>query len=169
MKPKKEAVDQYRQMVQDLLENDKDIIREHLRENCPKFDEAHFDGCMEYLQETVLELLGGRESARKGKLSGAVHADVVFKICRDYFDDELWKIEQESDKERKAAVSEAIDAAKSDEAADTTPSENPAPAAPVNPRASVSGKNKPEKPKENKKLLRMINACGGDRVYPSFF
>lgn len=169
MKPKKEAVDQYRQMAQAIPENDKDIIREHLRENCSKFDEAHFDGCMEYLQETVLELLGGRESARKGKLSGAVHADVVFKICRDYFDDELWKAKQESNKEREAKVAEAIDAAKSDEASDTTPSENPAPAASVKPRESVSGKKKPEKPKENKKLLRMINVCGGDRVYPSFF
>lgn len=114
LKPKKEAVDQYRQMAQDIPENVMDIIREHLRENCPKFDEAHFDGCMEYLQETFLEMLGGRESARKGKLSGAVHADVVFKICRDYFDDELWKAEQESDKERKAKVAEMIDDAKSD-------------------------------------------------------
>lgn len=98
MKPKKEALDQYREMSKASPGSITAKIREHLQANCPKFDEAHFTGCLSYLYETVLELLGGRKAAVDNRLAGEVPDDVCYKICRDYFDDELWREQPETEK-----------------------------------------------------------------------
>lgn len=101
MKQSKEQIEAYRAMAQSAPQSMNDIIKQHLTENCPKFkdNEEKFDRCIKHLYETVLEMLGGRDAADDDNtLSRQVPADTVFRICRDYFDDELWKKEEEEKK-----------------------------------------------------------------------
>ena len=110
MKQSKEQIEAYRAMAQNAPKSMNDIIKQHLSENCPKFkdNEDKFDRCIKHLYETVLEMLGGRDAADDDNaLSGQVPADTVFRICRDYFDDEVWKAEEEAKKKEEAEKKKA--------------------------------------------------------------
>lgn len=104
MKQSKEQIEAYRAMAQSAPQSMNDIIKQHLTENCPKFkdNEDKFDRCIKHLYETVLEMLGGKDAADdENKLEGTIPADTVFRICRDYFDDEVWKAEDEEEAKKK--------------------------------------------------------------------
>lgn len=116
MKQSKEQIEAYRAMAQNAPQSMNDIIKAHLAANCRKYDEKLFDRCFNHLQETVLEMLGGQEAAVDNKLEGAIHADTVFRICRDYYDDEIWKKEDEEEaKEKAEAEKRAEEIRKKDE------------------------------------------------------
>ena len=72
------------------------MIKAHLVANCPKFIESKFDGCLKYLTACAREILDSK--------SGEVADDVCYKICRDYFNDEVWKQEEEEAR-KKASTS----------------------------------------------------------------
>jgi len=75
-------------------------IRENLERTCDKFagNEDKFERCMEYLTECAQEILEGK--------NGDVPDEVCFRICRDYFNDEIWKKEDEEAAQAKAEAEE---------------------------------------------------------------
>lgn len=66
-------------------------IRENLERTCDKFagNEDKFERCISYLEECASEILEGK--------NGDVPDEVCFRICRDYFNDEIWKKEDEEE------------------------------------------------------------------------
>lgn len=96
MKPNKEQLDAYKAMAKASPDSMKAMIRAHLAEACPKFtgNEDKIDRCIKYLTECAREILDGK--------NGDVADDVCFKICRDYFNDEVWKAEDEENAKKKA-------------------------------------------------------------------
>ena len=76
-----------------------------IEQNCQKYagNEDKFDRCISHLRDTVLEILGGRDAAKNNRLSGQVPAETCFRICMDYFNDEVWKAEDEEEAKKKAA------------------------------------------------------------------
>ena len=77
-------------------------IRENLYRTCDKFagNEDKFERCISYLEECASEILEGK--------NGDVPDEVCFRICRDYFNDEIWKKEDEEEAREKAHI--ALDA-----------------------------------------------------------
>jgi uncharacterized membrane protein YqiK len=75
-------------------------IRENLERTCDKFagNEDKFDRCISYLEECAQEILEGK--------NGDVPDEVCFRICRDYFNDEIWKAEDEEAAQAKAEAEE---------------------------------------------------------------
>lgn len=106
MKPTKEQVEAYKSMAKQSPQTMEGIIKSHLEQHCQKYagNEDKFERCISHLRDTVLEILGGRSSAKNGCLAGHVPAETCFRICRDYFNDELWK--QEEEEARKKAAKE---------------------------------------------------------------
>ena len=94
MKPTKEQVEAYKSMAKQSPMSMESMIKAHLVANCPKFIESKLDGCLKYLTACAREILDSK--------SGEVADDVCYKICRDYFNDEVWK--QEDEEARKKAV-----------------------------------------------------------------
>ena len=96
MKPNKETMDAYKTMAAQSPDSMKAQITRHLAEACPKFigNEDKIDRCIKYLTGCAREILGGK--------NGDVADDVCFKICRDYFNDEVWKAEDEEEAKKKA-------------------------------------------------------------------
>lgn len=94
MKPTKEQVEAYKSMAKQSPMSMESMIKAHLVANCPKFIESKFDGCLKYLTACAREILDSK--------SGEVADDVCYKICRDYFNDEVWK--QEEEEARKKAT-----------------------------------------------------------------
>lgn len=112
-----EQIAAYREMAKNASENSMEAqIRANLESTCDKFagNEDKFDRCMEFLKKVCLEMLGGDDAAEGDEngnyrtLSGDIPDEVCFRICRDYFNDEIWKAEEErlakekSEKEKKA-------------------------------------------------------------------
>ena len=87
MKPTKEQVEAYKSMAKQSPMSMESMIKAHLVANCPKFIESKLDGCLKYLTACAREILDSK--------SGEVADDVCYKICRDYFNDEVWKQEME--------------------------------------------------------------------------
>jgi len=75
-------------------------IRENLERTCEKFagNEDKFERCLSYLEECASEILEGK--------NGDVPDEVCFRICRDYFNDEIWKKEDEEEARKKAEAEE---------------------------------------------------------------
>ena len=86
MKPTKEQVEAYKSMAKQSPMSMESMIKAHLVANCPKFIESKLDGCLKYLTALAREILDSK--------SGEVADDVCYKICRDYFNDEVWKQEE---------------------------------------------------------------------------
>lgn len=105
MKQSKEQIEAYKKMAKESSGADmKAQIQENLSRTCDKFagNEDKLDRCIKHLYETVLEMLGGRDAADDDNyLSDQVPEDTVFRICRDYFDDEVWKAEEEEEAKKK--------------------------------------------------------------------
>lgn len=94
MKPSKDALDEYKAMAKNSPGSMESKIKAHLVENCPKFIESKLDGCLKYLTACAREILDSK--------SGEVADDVCYKICRDYFNDEVWKQEEEEARKKAA-------------------------------------------------------------------
>lgn len=98
-------------MAKNASENSMEAqIRANLESTCDKFagNEDKFDRCMAFLKKVCLEMLGGEDAAEGDenrnckKLSGEIPDEVCFRICRDYFNDEIWKAEDEENERKKA-------------------------------------------------------------------
>ena len=78
----------------------KEQIQENLERTCDKFagNEDKFERCLSYLEECASEILEGK--------NGDVPDEVCFRICRDYFNDEIWKVEDEEAAQEKAEAEE---------------------------------------------------------------
>ena len=108
---KQEQIAAYREMAKNASENSMEAqIRANLESNCDKFagNEDKFNRCMVFLKKVCLEMLGGEDAAEGDenrnckKLSGEIPDEVCFRICRDYFNDEIWKAEDEENERKKA-------------------------------------------------------------------
>ena len=105
-----EQIAAYREMAKNASENSMEAqIRANLESTCDKFagNEDKFDRCMLFLKKVCLEMLGGEDAAEGDenrnckKLSGEIPDEVCFRICRDYFNDEIWKAEDEENERKK--------------------------------------------------------------------
>lgn len=90
MKPSKEAIEAYKEMAKASPASMKAKIEANLRATCDKFPghEDRLEGCMEYLVNIAREILNGK--------NGEVDDDTCYRICRDYFNDEIWAKEDEA-------------------------------------------------------------------------
>jgi hypothetical protein len=131
---KQEQIAAYRAMAKNASENSMEAqIRANLESTCDKFagNEDKFDRCMTFLKNVCLEMLGGADAAEGDEngnyrtLSGDIPDEVCFRICRDYFNDEIWMAEDEEN-ERKKAEEERIAKEKAEK-------KKKAPAKPTNP------------------------------------
>ena len=94
---KQEQIAAYREMAKNASENSMEAqIRANLESTCDKFagNEDKFDRCMAFLVQCAKEILGGK--------NGEIPDEVCFRICRDYFNDEIWKAEDEENERKKA-------------------------------------------------------------------
>ena len=110
-----EQIAAYREMAKNAGENSMEAqIRANLEATCDKFagNEDKFDRCMAFLNNVCMEMLGGPDAAedvqdeKYKKLSGEIPDEVCFRICRDYFNDEIWKAEDEEEARKKAEEAE---------------------------------------------------------------
>lgn len=110
-----EQIAAYREMEKNASENSMEAqIRANLESTCDKFagNEDKFDRCMVFLKNVCLEMLGGEDAAEGDEnsnckiLSGDIPDEVCFRICRDYFNDEIWKAEDEEAARKKAETEE---------------------------------------------------------------
>ena len=106
-----EQIAAYKEMAKNAGENSMEAqIKANLEETCDKFagNEDKFDRCMAFLKKVCLEMLGGEDAAEGDEngnyktLSGDIPDEVCFRICRDYFNDEIWKAEDEENERKKA-------------------------------------------------------------------
>lgn len=106
-----EQIAAYREMAKNASENSMEAqIRANLESTCDKFagNEDKFERCMVFLKKVCLEMLGGEDAAEGDenrnckKLSGEIPDEVCFRICRDYFNDEIWRAEDEENERKKA-------------------------------------------------------------------
>ena len=162
-----EQIAAYREMAKNASENSMEAqIRANLESTCDKFagNEDKFDRCIDFLKKVCLEMLGGEDAAEGDenrnckKLSGEIPDEVCFRICRDYFNDEIWKAEDEENERKKAEEEERAKEKEKDE------KEKKAPAKPTNtapepePEPEKDGTEKPvavvpEEPVTNNKKL----------------
>lgn len=133
MKPNKEQMEAYKAMAKASPDSMKAKIRAHLETNCPKFagNEDRLDDCLDYLTDCAREILDSK--------SGEVADDVCYRICRDYFDDELWAKEDKPEPAPKKAEKKVPKKAPKKAAIKSTPT-------PPNPIIDAA-KKEPEKPK----------------------
>lgn len=88
-----EQIAAYREMAKNASENSMEAqIRANLEATCDKFagNEDKFERCMAFLVQCANEILEGQ--------NGDIPDEVCFRICRDYFNDEIWKVEDEENK-----------------------------------------------------------------------
>lgn len=146
-----EQIAAYREMAKNASENSMEAqIRANLESTCDKFagNEDKFDRCMEFLKKVCLEMLGGEDAAEGDEnrncktLSGEIPDEVCFRICRDYFNDEIWKAEDEEKERKKAEEEERAKEKKAPEKSEKN--KKKAPAKPTNP----ASEHEPEKEKD---------------------
>ena len=92
-----EQIAAYREMAKNASENSMEAqIRANLEATCDKFagNEDKFDRCMAFLVQCANEILEGQ--------NGDIPDEVCFRICHDYFNDEIWKAEDEENERKKA-------------------------------------------------------------------
>lgn len=97
MKPNDGTIEAYKKMAEESSGADmKAQIQENLSRTCDKFagNEDKLDRCIRYLTDCALEILDNK--------NGGVPDEVCFRICRDYFNDEIWKKEDEEEAKKKA-------------------------------------------------------------------
>lgn len=157
----KEQIAAYREMAKNASENSMEAqIRANLESTCDKFagNEDKFDRCIDFLKKVCLEMLGGEDAAEGDengnckKLSGEIPDEVCFRICRDYFNDEIWKAEDEENERKKAEEERrAKEKAEKEKKAPEKSAKNKkkTPARPTNPATEPEpepGKDETEKP-----------------------
>ena len=162
-----EQIAAYREMAKNASENSMEAqIRANLESTCDKFagNEDKFDRCMAFLKKVCLEMLGGEDAAEGDEngnyktLSGDIPDEVCFRICRDYFNDEIWKAEDEEN-ERKKAEEERLakEKAEKEKKAPEKSAKNKkkTPAKPTNPAPET----------EPEKKFQVCPKCGEECIY----
>lgn len=112
MKPNDETIEAYKKMAKESSGADmKAQIQENLSRTCDKFagNEDKLDRCLEYLTDCAKEILGGK--------NGEVDNETCYRICRDYFNDEIWKKEEEEQAEKDRRQKEAAEKKAAEKAA----------------------------------------------------
>lgn len=96
MKPTKEQIEAYKEMAKTSPDSMKAMIEANLKATCDKFagHEDRLDDCLDYLTECAREILDHE--------NGEVDNETCYRICRDYFNDELWAKEDEEKAAREA-------------------------------------------------------------------
>ena len=114
-------------------------IRENLERTCDKFagNEDKFERCISYLEECASEILEGK--------NGDVPDEVCFRICRDYFNDEIWKKEDEEEARKKSEAEERARLAAEKKSKD---------------KKGKKAKNKAEKAKTEEEKASKCARCG---------
>ena len=98
----KEQIEAYKKMAQEAASQSMEAqIKANLEKTCDKFKghEDKLPGCISYLTSVAKEILGGK--------NGDVADEVCFRICRDYFNDEIYiseEVEAKKDEEPKPEV-----------------------------------------------------------------
>jgi len=82
---KDELLEQYKAMAKHGTMEER--IDAHLKANCEKYDPKKLKDCVKHLVDVARKILDGK--------NGEVPDEVCFKICRDYFNDEMWAKEDE--------------------------------------------------------------------------
>lgn len=93
-----ELLEQYKQMAKQGTMEER--IDAHLKQNCEKYDPKKLKDCVKHLVDVAREILDGK--------NGEVPDEVCFKICRDYFNDEMWKDEPQTKKAKKTKKAEVV-------------------------------------------------------------
>lgn len=136
----KEQIEAYKKMAQDAASQSMEAqIRANLEKTCDKFKghEDKLPGCISYLTSVAKEILGGK--------NGDVADEVCFRICRDYFNDEIY-ISEEVEKAAKKILEKKAPAK-----AKTKFKSTPTPSNPIIEAAKKAEEPKPEvKPVEKK-------------------
>ena len=93
MKPTKKQIEAYKEMAKTSPDSMKAMIEANLKATCDKFagHEDRLDDCIDYLTKCAREILDHK--------NGEVDNETCYRICRDYFNDEIWA----KDDEEKAA------------------------------------------------------------------
>lgn len=97
MKPEKQAIIAYKAMMESSLSME-EKCKDYLTKHCTKFNQDLMERCMKYLTECAKEILNST--------SGEVPDDVCYTICMDYFNDEIWKLEDKEKAEKEAKEAE---------------------------------------------------------------
>lgn len=158
----KEQIAAYREMAKNESENSMEAqIRANLESTCDKFagNEDKFDRCMAFLVQCANEILEGQ--------NGDIPDEVCFRICRDYFNDEIWKAEDEENERKKAEEEErrAKEKAEKEKKAPkkSAKTKKKAPAKPSNPAPEPEPeKDGTEKPA---KKFQVCPECGEECIY----
>ena len=89
MKPTKEQIEAYKEMAKTSTDSMKAMIEANLKATCDKYagHEDRLDDCIEYLTDCAKEILGNK--------NGEVDNVTCYRICRDYFNDEIWAKEDQ--------------------------------------------------------------------------
>ena len=143
MKPTNEQLEAYKAMAAASPDSMKAKIEANLRATCDKFagHEDRLEDCMKYLTECAKEILNGK--------NGEVDDDTCYRICRDYFNDEIWAKEDEEEAEREKKRTEMNANAKHKKKAKK----------PVNKTASQIEKESLGKEKERIEKLKEKHGC----------
>lgn len=91
----KEQIEAYKKMAKEAASQSMEAqIKANLEKTCDKFKghEDKLPGCIDYITSVANEILGGE--------NGDVDDEVCFRICRDYFNDEIY-ISEEAEKAAK--------------------------------------------------------------------
>jgi len=103
MKPTKEQIEAYKEMAKTSPDSMKAMIEANLKATCDKFacHEDRLDDCIDYLTECAREILDHK--------NGEVDNETCYRICRDYFNDDLWAKEAEEKAAKKAKLKESAE------------------------------------------------------------
>lgn len=106
MKPNKDQIEAYKEMAKTSPDSMKAKIDANLKATCDKYagHEDKLDDCIAYLTDCAREILDSK--------SGDVPDEVCYRICRDYFNDELWNVEEVKTKAKAAKIESKIQQAK---------------------------------------------------------
>ena len=136
----KQQIEAYKKMAKEAASVDMDArIKANLEKTCDKYKghEDKLPGCIAYLVSVAKEILGGK--------NGEVDDNVCFRICRDYFNDEIY-ISEEAEKSAKKILEKKAPAK-----AKTKFKSTPTPPNPIIEAAKKAEDPKPEeKPVEKK-------------------
>jgi hypothetical protein len=164
---KEEQLSAYKEMAKNASENSMEAqIRANLESTCDKFkgNEDKFDRCISYLEECAQEILEGK--------NGDVPDEVCFRICRDYFNDETWKAEDEEN-EREKAEEERREKEKAEKEkkapAKSAKTKKKAPAKPTNSEPEPEPENKAtDEPPKKEHTTEAVPAMDADGQYCLF-
>lgn len=111
MEPTLTQIDLYKMQANSSKVSMRYKIRENLKATCDKFpgNEDKLDGCIDYLTKCAKLILGGK--------NGEVDNETCYRICRDYFNDEIWKKEEEEQAEKDRRQKEAAEKKAAEKAA----------------------------------------------------